>query len=92
MVNVVEVLRSLLVQLRELELPLCCQAAAPLPPMLKEMEDFLSKSPSPRTARLNDPFAQRLVVVAKQVILAARRDLSMPFSHREPAPPSSPPP
>ena len=30
---------------------------------------------------LNDAFAQRLIVVAKQVILAARRDLSKPILH-----------
>ena len=35
-------------------------------------------SPAPQTAYLNDGFAQRLIVVAKQVILAARRDLALP--------------
>ncbi len=77
--NVVEVLRSLMVQLRELQLPLSCQAASPFQPMLKEMEDFLAKSPAPRATLLTDAFAQRLIVVAKQVILAARRDLSVPI-------------
>ena len=77
--NVVQVLRSLLVQLQELQLPLSSQAAAPFHPMLREMEEFLAKSPAPRAAFLNDPFAQRLIVVAKQVILAARRDLSTPI-------------
>ena len=90
-VNVVQVLRSLLVQLQELQIPLSCRAAEPFRPMLKEMEDYLSKSPTPRTACLNDAFAQRLVVVAKQVILAARRDLSGPFSHHEPPVPAPPP-
>ena len=79
MVNVVEVLRSLLVQLQELQLPLSCQTAAPFQPMLKEMEGFLATSPAPRTVRLNDAFAEQLIVVAKQVILAARRDLSVPI-------------
>jgi len=78
-VNVVEVLRSLLVQLQELQLPLSSQAAGPFHPMLTQMENFLSKSSTPRTASLNDAFAQRLIVVAKQVILAARRDLSKPI-------------
>ncbi len=77
--NVVEVLRSLVVQLGELQLPLSSQAARAYHPMLKEMEAFLATSPSPRTAYLTDVFAQRLVVVAKQVILAARKDLSVPF-------------
>ncbi len=77
--NVVEVLRSLLVQLGELQLPLSSQAARPFQPMLTEMEEFLAQSASPRTSYLNDAFAQRLIVVAKQVILAARRDLSMPI-------------
>ena len=81
--NVVQVLRSLLVQLQELQLPLSCQAAAPFHPMLKEMEEYLAHSPATRAAYLNDAFAQRLIVVAKQVILAARRDLSTPI-----APPS----
>ncbi len=78
-VNVVEVLRSLLVQLGELYLPASREAARPLIPMLKEMETFLSQSQNPRAAYLNDAFAQRLIVVAKQVILAARRDLSVPI-------------
>ena len=86
-VNVVEVLRSLLVQLQELQLPLLREAAEPFRPMLKEMEDYLSVSATPRTTLLNDGFAQRLIVVAKQVILAARRDLSGPFSHLSPRPP-----
>ncbi len=92
-VNVVEVLRSLLVQLQELQLPLSCRAAEPFQPMLKEMEDFLANCPTPRTTYLNDAFAQRLIVAAKQVILAARRDLGTPFSHSQPgwaAPPPSP--
>ena len=76
--NVVEVLRSP-VQLGELQLPLSCQAARPFQPMLKEMEEFLAQSPSPRTSCLNDAFAQRLIVAAKQVILAARKDLSVPI-------------
>ncbi len=46
--NVVEVLRSLMVQLHELQLPLSCQAANPFQPMLKEMGDFLAKSPTPQ--------------------------------------------
>jgi hypothetical protein len=87
-VNVVQVLRSLLVQLDELKLPQCCQAAEPLRPMHKEMEDYLSKSPTPQTTFLNDGFAQRLIMIAKQVILAARRDLSTPFAHTQsPRPP-----
>jgi hypothetical protein len=77
--NVVEVLRSLMVQLGELQLPLSCQAAGPFQPMLKEMESFLATSPTPRATLLTDAFAQRLIVVAKQVILAARRDLSTPI-------------
>ena len=80
-VNVVEVLRSLLVQLEELQLPFSCQAATPFQPMLREMEEFLAKSPTPRSTYLNDAFAERLIVAAKQVILAARRDLATPILH-----------
>ena len=61
-VNVVEVLGSLLVQLGELNLPESRQAARPFYPMLQEMEDFLSRSPNPRSAYLHDAFAQRLIV------------------------------
>ena len=78
-VNVVEVLGSLLVQLGELNLPESRQAARPFHVMLKEMEEFLSQSPNPSATYLNDAFAQRLIVAAKQVILAARRDLSKPI-------------
>jgi hypothetical protein len=82
-VNVVKVLKSLLAQLDELKLPQSCQAAESLHPMLQEMEDFLARSPAPGAVFLNDGFAQRLIVVAKQVILAARQDLCQPFSHLE---------
>jgi hypothetical protein len=39
----------------------------------------MSQSPGPQTVYLNDPFAQRLIMVAKQDILAGRRDLSAPI-------------
>lgn len=80
-VNVVKVLRSLLVQLDELKLPQSCRAAEPFRPMLMEMEEYLLAADSPGVVFLNDGFAHRLVTTAKQVILAARQDLSTPFSH-----------
>ena len=69
-VNVVKVLRSLLAQFEELQLPLSGKAAAPFGPMLKEMEDYLSTSKTPGATLLNDLFAERLIAVARQVILA----------------------
>jgi hypothetical protein len=83
--NVVEVLRSLLVQVQQMNLPASQVAAQGLIPMLKEMEEFLGLSESSRAVFLDDAFAQRLVVLAKQVILAARHDLSgtvlLPTTH-----------
>ena len=46
-------------------------------PMLKEMEDYLSRQSQPELAYLSDGFAERLVALSKQVGSAVRSELGM---------------
>ena len=73
--HVAEALRSLAVLLGEMGLANSARAAAPFAPMLKEIDEYLARVPSPQEAILNDPFADRLVAIAKQLALAVRREL-----------------
>jgi hypothetical protein len=75
--KVVNVLKSLLVQLQELGLEQSLRVAEPFRPMLKEMEEYLARAPKPQLAYLTDPFAERLAVLAKQLGSAVRTELGM---------------
>jgi hypothetical protein len=75
-IHVIEAMQSLLVLLDEMKLERALQAAEPLRPMLREMADYLSKTPSPETAFLQDEFANQIVELAKQVGVAVRQELS----------------
>ena len=77
LVQVVNVLKSLLVQLEEMGLTQSLATTEPLRPMLKEMEDYLAREPKPELARLNDPFAERLVALSKQLGSAVRNELAV---------------
>ena len=74
--NVVNVLRALLVQLEELGLKDSRAAAAPLEPMLKEMEQALGGSPQPQSVTLRDHFANNLVAHARNIALAVKEETS----------------
>src|SRR5208337_3986988 len=63
--GVVNVVKSLLVQLEELGLEQSLREAAAFRPMLAEMEDYLSRQAKPQLAHLTDEFAERLVVLSK---------------------------
>ena len=52
-------------------------AAEPFRPMLAEMEDYLARQPKPELAQLNDPFAERLVALSKQLGSAVRSELAV---------------
>ena len=69
LVQVVNVLKSLLVQLEEMGLAQSLRAADAFRPMLKEMEVPVRGS-EPELAHLNDPFAERLVACRSE---SARR-------------------
>lgn len=74
--RVVEVLKSVLIQLEEMELKASLELAEHYRPMLKDMEEYLSKNPNPETAFLLDHFADRLVEIAKHMAIALKQDLS----------------
>ncbi len=76
--NVIETLRSLLAQLDDLDLPRSLEAAAPVQPMLQEMEQFMSQVPPQQQPQitLQDPFADRLVAIARQLSLVVRQEAS----------------
>ena len=73
--RVVEAIKALLIQLDEMNLSQSLQVAEAFRLMLPEMENFLAKIDAPRTAHLTDTFAQRLVVIAKHVVMAVRSEL-----------------
>jgi hypothetical protein len=75
--NVANVVKALLVQLEELGLQESLRVAESLRPMLQEMEDFQAGLKPPQYAFLNDPFAERLIALAKQLGSAVRTELGM---------------
>ena len=64
--NVVNVLKSLLVQLEEMGLEQSLRAAEPFRAMLAEMEGLLARQQKPEHAHLTDPFAERMVALGKE--------------------------
>jgi len=75
--SVVNVVKSLLVQLEEMGLAQSLRAAEAFRPMLAEMEDYLTRQSKPQFAHLADPFAERLGALSKQVGSAVRNELGM---------------
>ena len=75
--HVANTVKSLLVQLEEMGLAQSLRAAEPFRPMLAEMEDFLARQSKPRPAQLKDPFAERLLALAKDLAAAVRSELGM---------------
>jgi len=74
--HVANVIKSLLVQLEEMGLIHSLNVAEAFRPMLAEMEKFLSTQAAPQNAKLNDPFAERLVALSKQLGSAIRSELA----------------
>jgi hypothetical protein len=73
--QVAGVIRTLLAQLEEMGLAESLREAEPLCPMLKELEDYLSRQAKPELARLKDEFAERLIVLAITIGFAVRTEL-----------------
>ena len=74
--RVVEAVKSLLFLLEEMKLGQSLAAAGGFRPLLQEMETFLATQKRPEGAFVQDPFAERLVIVAKQVAGAVRQELA----------------
>ena len=74
--KVVETIRALLLQLEALKLPEAQAAAAPLCPMVQEMEQALGASPNKDGVTLRDHFAERIVGHARLIGLALKQELS----------------
>lgn len=71
--RVANVVKALLIQLHEMGLQESLKTAGPFLPLVKEMEDYLVRAPTPQLAFLNDQFAERLVGLAKQVCPCGKR-------------------
>jgi hypothetical protein len=74
--HTVEVIRSLLVQLEEMQLKKSLETAEHFRPMLQQMEEYLSQTPNPDTAFLQDHFADRLVAITKAVAMVVKPELA----------------
>jgi hypothetical protein len=74
--KVVETIRAMLLQLEELQLPEAQAAAAPLGPMVQEMEQALAAAPNRNAVTLRDHFAERIVGHARLIGLALKQELS----------------
>ena len=77
MLGVVNVMKSLLVQLEEMGLAQSLREAEAFRPMLAEMEDYLARQSNPQLAHLTDPFAERLVALSKHLGSAVRSELAL---------------
>ncbi len=75
--HVVNVIRSLLVQLEEMGLLQSLRVADAFRPMLAEMEDYLARQAKPELAHVTDPFAERLVALSKDLGSAVRSELGL---------------
>jgi len=76
--KVIEVLRSLLIQLEEMGLTRTLAEAAAFRPMLARMEAYASQMRDPAGAILQDHFADKLVDVAKRVTFVLKQELASP--------------
>ena len=74
--KVVPVLRSLLIQLEDMQLEDALAAAAEFRPLLTAIEAFVNQNPEAGAIVLQDGFADKLVRVAKQVSLVLKQELS----------------
>ncbi|MGI8982243.1 MAG: hypothetical protein ACR2FY_23680 [Pirellulaceae bacterium] len=74
--KVVETIRALLLQLEALELAEAQAAAAPLCPMVQEMEQALAAAPDRNGVTLRDHFSERIVGHARLIGLAIKQELS----------------
>ena len=76
MAKVVETIRALLMQLEAMNLPEAQGAAAPLIPLVQEMEQALAVAPNRNAITLRDHFAERIVGHARLIGLALKQELS----------------
>jgi hypothetical protein len=72
--KVIEVIASLLQQFKDLGLEKSLAAAAPLQPMLQEMQQFMSQVPPEQQPGISllDPFADRIVANVRQLLVVVR--------------------
>ena len=80
-VRVVEAARSVLLLLEEMKLEQSLRAAADLRAMLQQMETFLAGQRNHAGTYLLDPFAERLIILSKNLALAVRQELAATSLH-----------
>jgi hypothetical protein len=65
-----------LIQLEELKLAESLRVADAFRPMIQEMEDYLNTATDKESSYLHNPFAEKIVAIAKQVSTAVKVDLN----------------
>ncbi|OHB80460.1 MAG: hypothetical protein A2W31_16735 [Planctomycetes bacterium RBG_16_64_10] len=76
--RIIEVLRSLLIQLDEMGFTRTLAEAAAFRPMLARMEAYVSQTRDPAGTILQDHFADDLVDIAKRVTAVLKQELAAP--------------
>lgn len=74
--KVMAVIRSLLIQLEEMGLGQSLAAADQLRPMLGQVEAFINENPTSSSIVLQDGFANKIVMAAKQISLVLKQELA----------------
>jgi hypothetical protein len=74
--HVLGALKTLFVLLRELGFEQSLQAASAFQPMVQELEAYLQQPNAAENSFLHHPFAERIVVLAKQVHSAVRSEMN----------------
>lgn len=73
-INVVETLRSVFIQLDELDLTKTRDEARQLEPLLQQMEEYLAQNEDPTKAFMNDGFADKLVFFINELHLCLKTE------------------
>ena len=73
--HVVEVVKSLLILLEEMQFEKSLEIAEHFRPMLAQMEEYLATNPNPNATFLQDHFADRLIAISKQVAMVLKPEM-----------------
>ena len=74
--RVVETMRAIMIQLEDLGFEQSRAEAEQLQPLLSQMETYLGETPDPKSAFMNDSFADKLVFFINELLLALKKEAS----------------
>ncbi len=75
-IRVVQAVKAIMIQLEEMKLARSLEAARHFGAMVQEMEEYLAKASQPQAVYLNDGFAERVVILSKQLAIVLRQELA----------------